>query len=264
MSIGVKFQQIRNATIVLWYGGGKFVVDPWLQRQGEGDIFLSTDVRKNSVHSPLTELPVSIEELFDDVDAIVVTHLHNDHFGIESAAMIPNKDIPVFAQSKEDAAIIAGWGFNNTCVLCGDNATVKVGAGKTVRLIKTGGLHGESQEKALGPVCGVVFATDGQRSVYVAGDTVWCPAVRDALSRHAPGIVVLNACDARNQLMGRLLMDAEDVRQVCQSAPRAKVIASHMGAVNHAFLERNELRKFAKENDLSNLLVPSDGDIYYF
>ena len=47
-------------------------------------------------------------------------------------------------------------------------------------------------------------------------------------------------------------------------APMSTVIASHMEAVNHATLSRKELREFADKNNLSNLLIPLDGQSYDF
>ncbi|MNJ73480.1 hypothetical protein D3C81_2146740 [compost metagenome] len=56
-------------------------------------------------------------------------------------------------------------------------------------------------------------------------------------------------------------MGKEDVRAVYLAAPQATLIASHMEAVNHAVLSRDELRDFLDEHGMTTrVLVPADGE----
>ena len=59
-------------------------------------------------------------------------------------------------------------------------------------------------------------------------------------------------------------MGKNDVLEVCKAAPSSKIITSHMEAINFAILSRKELKEFAIENNLSNLLIPLDGESYDF
>ncbi len=45
----------------------------------------------------------------------------------------------------------------------------------TIRLIRTNGRHGYESEivTALGDVCGVIMQHEQEKTVYIAGDTVW-------------------------------------------------------------------------------------------
>ena len=53
-----------------------------------------------------------------------------------------------------------------------------------LRIARTGGRHGAEDEvaRALAPVSGFVLG-----GLYVAGDTVWCREVEEAIERHRPG-----------------------------------------------------------------------------
>lgn len=73
----MNIQLIRNATLVVQYAGKKFLVDSFLADKGTLPPFpsLRQDDSKNSLFS----LPISIDEIINNVDAVIVTHLHLDH-----------------------------------------------------------------------------------------------------------------------------------------------------------------------------------------
>ena len=65
--------------------------------------------------------------------------------------------------------------------------------------------------------------------------------------------------------VGPILMGAEDVAMVHEAAPEARLVATHMEAVNHATLSRADLRAFAKQRGFADLLeVPEDGETISF
>jgi L-ascorbate metabolism protein UlaG (beta-lactamase superfamily) len=113
----------------------------------------------------------------------------------------------------------------------------------------------------LGKVCGVVFSHPSERTLYIAGDTIWNGHVEQAIARHQPEVIVLNAGKATFIGLDPIIMGEEDVRAVHRAAPKATLIASHMEAVNHCILSRSDLRAFAeKEGFASSLRVPADGE----
>ena len=64
-----------------------------------------------------------------------------------------------------------------------------------LRIARTGGRHGADEEvaRALAPVSGFVLGR-----LYIAGDTVWCREVEEALEHvTAPAVAVVNASGAR-------------------------------------------------------------------
>jgi L-ascorbate metabolism protein UlaG (beta-lactamase superfamily) len=115
--------------------------------------------------------------------------------------------------------------------------------------------------QALGPVSGFAVAAEGEPTVYVAGDTVWCPEVAAAIEAHDPGWIVVNAGGARFLQGGTITMEAGDVIAVAEAAPGARVVAVHLEAINHCLETREELRGGLDAAGLADrVAVPADGE----
>ena len=113
----------------------------------------------------------------------------------------------------------------------------------------------------MAPVSGFVMRTTGEPTLYVAGDTIWCPEVEDALETHHPDVVVVNAGAARFNEGDPITMTAGDVAQVIRHAGGARVIAVHMETINHCLLGRDELRSSLEGFGASgSVSIPADGE----
>ena len=251
----MNIQQIRNATILVHYAGKKFLIDPFLAEKGTYPPFPNS--LRQDQKNPLVNLPIPLEDILKDVDAVIVTHLHLDHFD-DIAKNTLSKDIKMFVQSSEDAEEVKKAGFHNLEILA-ENTSFN-----DIQLIKTKGEHGRGEIlKFAGPVCGVVFKHASEKTLYVAGDTVWYEGVVMEINTHNPEVIVVNA--GNNQFFegGSLVMDEKDVYEVYKAAPQAAIITVHMEAVNHWTLSRKELKSFVKEQGISsNILIPDDGESY--
>lgn len=253
----MNIKQIRNATVVVEYADKKFLIDPMLAEKGTYPPFPNT-IRQDQ-RNPIVSLPISVEQIIN-VDAVILTHLHLDHFD-EAAQKILPKNIKMFVQNEEDAKEVKNVGFQDVEVL--QEGTVFEG----IQLLKTKGEHGRGEEtlKAMGKVCGVVFKHQNEETLYVAGDTVWYGAVQDEIDQHKPEIIVVNGGDNQIIKLGSLIMGKDDIYEVYKAAPNAKIIAVHMEAVNHWGLSREELKTFIYEKGMSShVLVPDDGESYTF
>lgn len=256
----MQFTQIRNATLKINYAGKKILIDPWLAKKGAVPGFGGTI--NDHIRNPTAELPMPVNEIVD-VDAVILTHDHPDHWDETARNAIP-KDMPFFVQHEKDAQAVKSAGFSNVRVLN------EINNYEGITLIKTPGQHGrpkvlEDMKALLGEVSGVIFKHPDEKTFYIAGDTVWCHAVEDSLKKYHPDIVVLNSCDA--QVIGNesIIMGKQDIYEVFKTAPGATIIASHMEAVNHATLSRKELREFLNEKAMTQrVLVPEDGESYTF
>ncbi|MEW9674300.1 MBL fold metallo-hydrolase [Ammoniphilus sp. 3BR4] len=252
----MNIQQIRNATLVVQYAGKKFLIDPFLADKGTYPPFPALRQDNN----PLVSLPTSIDNIINNVDAVIVTHLHLDHFDDVAKDVLP-KDIKMFVQNEEDATEVRNAGFLNIEVLQEDTSF------EDIQLTKTKGEHGRGEILKLpliGKVSGVVFKHPNEKTLYVAGDTVWYEAVQEVIETHKPEIVVVNG-DVQLLEGGSLIMSKEDIYEVYKAAPYAKIIVVHLEALNHGALSREELKSFIHEKGISShVLVPDDGESYSF
>ncbi|MBM7587346.1 L-ascorbate metabolism protein UlaG (beta-lactamase superfamily) [Bacillus pakistanensis] len=253
----MNIQQIRNATIVVQYAGKKFLIDPFLAEKGTYPPFPNS--LRQDQNNPLVSLPTSIDVIRNNVDAVIVTHLHLDHYDDAAKEALP-KEIKMFVQNEEDAKVVQNDGFQNVEVLKEDTIF------EDIQLVKTKGEHGRGEiVNIAGRVCGVVFKHPTEKTLYIAGDTVWYEAIHEVIETHKPAIIVVNAGDNQFLEGGSLVMGKEDVYEVYKAAPHAKIMASHMEAVNHWTLSREELKRFIHEKGISsNVLVPDDGESYSF
>jgi L-ascorbate metabolism protein UlaG (beta-lactamase superfamily) len=255
-STPLRITQVRNAMLRVEIGGVRFLIDPMLAEKGAYPGFEGT--ANSELRNPLVSLPLPIDEVLD-VDAVIVTHTHLDHWDDVAKALL-SKELPVFAQNEEDAGLIRGAGFTDVRVL--SNQTEFSG----VMLSKTGGQHGtdaayELLGQVLGQVCGVVLRHPEAKTLYIAGDTIWNHHVEEALAQHRPDVIVLNSGDAQVPGVGSIIMGTADVKAVHDAAPGATLIGSHMEAVNHCVLTRPELRAFAEqESFFASLFIPADGE----
>lgn len=72
----MKITQIRNATQIIQYAGKTFLIDPLLAPKGSYPGFAGT--ARAEIRNPTVELPCDLTTLLN-VDALIVTHLHEDH-----------------------------------------------------------------------------------------------------------------------------------------------------------------------------------------
>lgn len=256
----MKFHHIRQSTARLSYAGKTFLIDPMLADKGAYPP-IEGAVTGNTERNPLVDLPLTRTAITTGIDAIIVTHLHQDHWD-EVAAGILDKSTPIFVQDEADATVIVAAGFTDVRVL---TQTTSFGS---ITLHKTNGEHIENLNQYpqeirdfVGSVCGVVFQADDEKTLYLAGDTFWNDHVKTAINRYQPDIIVLNAGGNAVEGLGRVVMDSQDVLAVTQHTP-ATLISVHMEAVNHWALSRQDLASFAEQQGFADrLYIPQDGEV---
>lgn len=250
----MKMRLLRNATQVLSIYGKTILTDPMLAPEASYEPFNFTD---NTHRNPLVNLPVTthdLESLLNQTDAVLLTHLHPDHWDAAAQQLI-RKDIPVICQPS-DVPALEQSGF--TCLLPVEDVLVWEG----ISIYRTGGQHGTGETgQRMGKVSGYVM--DAGKKLYLAGDTIWCEEVREALDKYQPDYVVVNGGGAKFIAGDPIVMDSDDVIKVCSYAADAKVYVVHLEAVNHSQESREMVAaSIAAAGLQEHCFVPEDGEVY--
>jgi L-ascorbate metabolism protein UlaG (beta-lactamase superfamily) len=245
----MRLRLIRHATLRLEAGGLHLLVDPMLDPAGARPPVEGTE---NDRRNPLVELPEPAEIVVEGVDAVLVSHLHEDHFDATAAELLP-PDVPLLCQP-EDAATLGERGFTDVRPV-EDELTLG-----PLTVVRTPARHGYGADaEALAPVSGFLVREDGA-SLYLAGDTVFYPGVETVLDAHRPTVVVVNASGARFTGGRPIVMDLDDVVAVARRVPDARVVAVHLDAINHCIETRADLhQRLADERLTGAVSVPEDG-----
>lgn len=244
-------QLIRNATVKLRFPGFTMLVDPCLADPGVGRSYAGART------SPLVPLPLPIETLLADIDAIFVSHLHSDHFDDAARRHISRDMLMLCPQAI--ASELRKDGFKNVVGIADE---YHVG-GLTLKI--TGGRHGPDEVLAdMGPVNGFLATLAGTRPIYWVGDSIWCPDVAAVIGDARPGTVIVHACGADWDGHAPLVMDEAMVEATLRAVPDGRVIATHMDCVDHATVSRASLRAhFTHLPHLAaRLSIPEDGEVF--
>lgn len=250
----MEIQLIRHATLLITYADRRLLVDPMLSPEGALDPIRNATPE---ARIPMRPLPLEGEELdalLDGVDAVLVTHTHQDHWDVAATRLISH-DRTVFCQPPDQEAI-AGAGFADVRLVA------RTAEWDGIEIVRTGGQHGTGETgRAMGQVSGFVLRASGEPTLYVAGDTVMCAEVETAIRDYRPAATVVNAGAARFLTGDPITMTATEVETVAALDPTMAVVAVHMDTVNHCHLSRTALREHLGQSPVaSKVVIPEDGD----
>lgn len=247
----MRLRLIRHATLFVEYNGRTLIVDPMLDDAGARPAIQNSP---NPRQNPLVSLPESVEDIARGVDSILVTHTHSDHWDGKAIQLLP-KNVPFFGQS-EDQGKFHSQGFANA------QPVTRSLTWNGIEITRTGGQHGTGEiGKAMAPVSGFALRAQGEPTLYIAGDTIWCEEVDASIQQHRPDVVVVNTGAAQFLEGDPITMTADDVIRTCQAAPQAQVVAVHMEAINHCLLTRADLAfQLEAARVIQQVAIPNDGD----
>jgi len=251
----MRLQLLRNATLKLTYAQQAILIDPDLAAKYSRPSFTGRSA------NPMVDLPLPLATITAGLSAIIVSHLHRDHF--DAVEALP-ATLPVVCQPGDEARI-AERGFTHVLPLADDLFW------DGIRLNRTDGEHGMGAVgRVMGAVSGFVFSAPGEPTLYWAGDTVNCPAVAATIAQYQPDIIVTHSCGATwpddTGVRQLIVMDAAQTIAVCRAASTSIIVATHMEALDHATVSRADLRAAATAAGIPSeqLVIPTDGEELVF
>jgi L-ascorbate metabolism protein UlaG (beta-lactamase superfamily) len=248
------YHLLRHATAVLTFNNLKFLIDPMLSEKEAMDPVQNAG---NNRRIPVIDLPIDKVELstiLKEIDAVIITHTHQDHWDATAQNLIEKSKL-IFCQPS-DMQKIKEIGFQHVV------AIESLFTWNGIAINRTSGKHGTGEiGEKMGDVSGFVLSYD-DKSIYIAGDTIWCEEVESALTTFNPLTTILNAGGARFVTGGPITMIPQDIIKVNTELPKTKIIAVHMDVVNHCLVTRTDLLKVLTDYNLqSTILIPKDNQI---
>ncbi|GAB4234620.1 MAG: MBL fold metallo-hydrolase [Ekhidna sp.] len=247
---------IRNATFKIKYGGSTLLVDPMLCEARSIDPFIP-GLEKN----PIDELPFSVQEILGEVEAVLVTHTHPDHFDSVATKSIDKKHLIICPT--EDEAYYLNKGFRNLLAI--ENTT----NWNDIAFTRIEGQHGSGPVlKYMGMVSGFVLKTKNEPTVFIVSDSILTDEVKSAIEKHQPEIIIINP--GGGIIPGfestTVHMDEKQVLEMFRISPESKVIAMHLDSIDFCTVTRKSLKDFAIDNDISEeqLIIPDNGNTVEF
>ncbi len=252
----MKIQLIRNATLKIKYAGKNILVDPMLCEKETMEPFMP-----GLKNNPTVELTVSVEEIIKDIDAVLVTHSHPDHFDKISSKVLPN-NIQLFS-TPTDSEFFAKQYFNKVTVI------EKEITWQEIKITRIEGQHGSGTILPyMGAVSGYVLQSKGEPTIYIISDTILIESVKRTINEFKPDIIVTNS--GNGIFPGHeefpVIMDEKQTIEVAKLAPDAAIIAVHLESIDFNKGTRKSLREFANKNEISReqMFIPNDGESIEF
>jgi L-ascorbate metabolism protein UlaG (beta-lactamase superfamily) len=142
-------QLIRNATLIIHYGGHKILVDPMLSSKGAFESWAG--IAKN----PTVDLKLPMQQITDSIDLVLVSHTHADHFD-DAANKVLNKSIKIINQPA-DKAFFSAKGYINAETL--DHKT----KWENIDIERVNGEHGSGKVlEMMGKTSGFIISATGE------------------------------------------------------------------------------------------------------
>jgi L-ascorbate metabolism protein UlaG (beta-lactamase superfamily) len=248
---------VRNATLIVELGAERILVDPMLGPKGSLPPFAF--VRHRPRRNPTVDLPPNVESVLGAVTVGLITHCrrgHFDHLDRAGYRHLARLGIPVYCnQLDENHLRLRGI---MTVSLKPNQPRDFLGGSITPFETAHGyGLVGQ----LMGPGLGYAIALPDAPRLYISGDTVLTPVVKNVLLNWQPDIVILAAGGASLDVGKPILMPMPEMLEFIHLSPGI-VIATHMEALNHCPVTRAEFRKAVTQAGLiEKVRIPLDGEI---
>ncbi|MGC4037185.1 MAG: MBL fold metallo-hydrolase [Chitinophagaceae bacterium] len=248
----MKVRLLRHATLVIEINNWHILVDPMFSKKEEMDPVANAG---NNNRIPMVDLPVTdneLNEIIAKTDAVLLTHIHRDHWDGAAQHLIPKSKFIICQPADEEK--IKAIGFTNVHSVENDYRWNSIG------IQRTNGQHGTGEiGKKMGTVSGFILSYKNDR-LYIAGDTIWCDNVKEAIAKYHPTHIITNGGGAKFTEGDPITMTINDVLESAKFTS-ATINVVHLDTVNHCLQRRPDFNKAIKEHSLEKQVrVAKDGD----
>jgi len=224
-----RITHIGGPTALIEVGGWRILTDPTFDPPGKRYFFgWGTTSRK------LVGPSIGPDEL-GEIDAVLVSHHHHgDNLDPSAQALLPRWGTTF--TTKKAATTLGG-----ACVGLDawDTATLEAPGKPTITITATPCRHGVvGSDPITGPVVGFALAWEGQQhgQLWVTGDTVLYPALREVPSRLTIGTLLIHLGSVRFRYLSgwlRYTMDAREGVELIDLVAPANVVPVHYEGWSH-------------------------------
>jgi len=252
----MNIQLIRNATLKLNYAGKNILVDPMLCSKETFEPFV-----KGLKRNPTVDLKIPVNEVISNLDCVLVTHSHPDHFDNLSGKLL-SKEIKLFC-TPIDHDFFLKQEFSNIEVI-EDNTNWE-----SITITRIEGKHGSGPVLPyMGQVSGYILQSNNEPTIYIVSDSVLVDEVKKAIEIFKPEIIITNSGGGIIPKFEAypVLMNEKQTIELIRLAPNSKVIAVHLESIDFCRTTRNSLREFTSRKGVSEnqLFIPKDSEVLKF
>ncbi len=224
----IRFTHIGGPTTLIEFGGWRILTDPTFDPPGRTYKF-GWGTSSSKVHGPA----ISIDDL-GPIDAVLLTHEHHaDNLDEAGRAMLPRAGSVITTASGanrlgDNAVGLTSWA---TTRLSHPERT-------TIAITATPCRHGPpGTHPIVGDVIGFAIRWEGQQhgSLWISGDTVLYPGVREVADRVDVGTAILHLGGVRFPITGplRYTMTARDAVELTEAIRPTTTIPVHYEGWSH-------------------------------
>jgi len=247
MPVDIKFIHIRHSTSVIEIGNVKILIDPMLSDKESLPPVLLTG---NKLKNPGKALPFSLDTIINDLDYLLLTHLHFDHFDKKAIEIIPKTKTVLC--SPKDSKKLHEFGFLQTQAI---NGSYEMDG---IIINRYPAVHGKGVLKNLmGKGSSYSINYNGFK-LFLTGDSILTKTLITNLVEEEPHLIIANAGAAKFRFGKRITMSIKDVQEISKILKNSKIVVVHLDTLNHC----TESRDYCKEQllDYSNIIIPDYGE----
>lgn len=256
----MKIRHIRNACMIVECRNQSILVDPCLNPKGSLPPY--TLFRSPPRMNPIVDVPAKAKEEIDRITAGLVTHCrrgHFDHLDGSGIRLLAEKGVPVYCVS-DDEPYLKRRRITTVPLQRDVKQSFPTGVVTPVPAVHGHGLIG----RIMGSGVGYFIESEGEPSLYIAGDTILTDTVRRVLDDLRPDVAVINAGTAALDIGRPILMTLEELLEFMMAAP-GMVVAVHLDAFNHCLTTRETLKTAVEGHGLTRKVrIPEDGEVLDF